>query len=279
MKPRGRPKDSRAVGLLRRADLLRTAGEQGFAGHLEEAAGVVVDVDEGALVDVEHHDHFGRMLHQGSVARLAFAHGLLGQMPLGDVADADDVAVAPVELGLADRDLDRNAIAALGAPPGQMRRQVHVGVVDLEAKRSRNSVVAPATSGSKNSSERPRISAERVAEDAFAGGIEGLDVAGVVHRHDGVLDVVEDGLQMRGGLLANLARERLRLVGHELHRAHDAAPLAVDAVVVRADGLEQRLEVQLAAPAPGLRDLAFKQVVQAFRRLRGLATYCGRDIA
>ncbi len=118
-----------------------------------------------------------------------------------------------------------------------------------------------------------------VAEYAFAGGIEGLDVAGVVHRDDGVLDVIEDGLQMRGRLLANLAGERLRFVGHELHRAHDAAPLAVDAVVVRTDRLEQRLEVQLAAPAPGLRDLAFKQVVQAFRRLRGLVTYCGRDIA
>ena len=137
----------------------------------------------------------------------------------------------------------------------------------------------PATSGSKKSERAAQDLRGSVAEDAFAGGIEGLDVAGVVHRDDGVLDVVEDGLQMRGGLLANLAGERLRLVGHELHRAHDAAPLAVDAVVVRADGLEQRLEVQIAAPASRLRDLAFKEVVQAFRRLRGLVTYCGRDIA
>jgi hypothetical protein len=65
----------------------------------------------------------------------------------------------------------------------------------------------------------------RVAEDALARGIEGFDVAGVVDRDDGVLDVVEDGLQMRGGLFADLAGERLRLVRHELHRAHDAAPL------------------------------------------------------
>ena len=84
---------------------------------------------------------------------------------------------------------------------------------------------------------------------------------------------------MRGRLLANLAGERLCFVGHELHRARDAAPLAVNAVVVRADGLEQLLEVQIAAPASGLRDLAFQEVVQAFRRLRGLVTYCGRDIA
>ena len=62
----------------------------------------------------------------------------------------------------------------------------------------------------------------------------------LVDRDDGVLDVVEDGLQVRGGLLANLAGERLRLVGHELHGAHDAAPLGVDPIVVRADGFEER---------------------------------------
>ena len=104
-------------------------------------------------------------------------------------------------------------------------------------------------------------------------------MAGVVDRDDGVLDVVEDGLQMRGGLLANLARERLRLVGHELHGAHDAAPLAVDPVVVRADGPEQRIEIRFAAAASRLRDLALEQGVQGVGRLRWLATNCGRGIA
>jgi hypothetical protein len=119
----------------------------------------------------------------------------------------------------------------------------------------------------------------RIAEDALAGGIEGFDVTGVVHRDDGVLDVVQDGLQMRGGLLANLARERLRLVGHELHGAHDAAPLAVDPVVVRADRLEQRIEIQVAAAASRLGDLALEQLVQGVGRLCCLATNCGSGIA
>ncbi len=130
MKPRGRPKDG-VPSAGARADLVRAAGEQGLARHLEKTAGIVVDVDEFALVDVEYHDHFGGVLHQGAVARLALAHRLLGEMPLGDVADADDVAVAPIELGLADGDLHRDAIAALGSPPGLMRRQIDVGVVDL----------------------------------------------------------------------------------------------------------------------------------------------------
>ena len=134
-------------------------------------------------------------------------------------------------------------------------------------------------SGSRKSSERPRISAGAVAENALAGGIEGFDVACVVDRHDRVLDVVQDGLQVRGGLLANLACEGLRLVGHELHRAHDAAPLAVDAIVVRADALEEGTEIRIAAPQACLLDLALEQGVQAFRRLRWLATNCGRVIA
>ena len=84
-------------------------------------------------------------------------------------------------------------------------------------------------------------------------------MADIVDRDDGVLDVVENGLQMRGGLLANLARQRLRLVGHQLHGAHDAAPFGVDPIVVRADDLEQRRKIQLAAAAARLRDLPLQQ--------------------
>ena len=272
MKPRGRPKDSVPSGCEAGLIFSGPLSSNASRDHFEKAAGIVVDVDEGPLVDVEHHDHFGSMLHQGPVARLAFAHRLFGQMPLGDVADADDVAVAPVELALLTAISTATRLPPLARPQVRCAAKIHVGIVDLqgEALEKLGSVA-----GDLRQQETQRAAQDLrggVAEDAFAGGIEGLDVAGVVHRDDGVLDVVEDGLQMRGRLLANLARQRLSFVGHELHRAHDAAPLAVDAVVVRTDGLEQRLEVQIAAPASGLRDLAFQEVVQAFRRLRGLVT-------
>ena len=81
-------------------------------------------------------------------------------MPFGDVANADDVAVAPIELGLADRDLHRDAIAALGAAPGLVRRQIHVRIVDLGGEALEKIAGSPlAMSGSRNPSERPRISA------------------------------------------------------------------------------------------------------------------------
>src|SRR5712675_324839 len=72
---------------------------------------------------------------------------------------------------------------------------------------------------------------------------------------------------------------RVGLIGHELHGAHDAAPFAVDPIVVGADRFEQRLDIQLAVPASCLRDLALEQLVQVGGRLRRLATNCGRDIA
>src|SRR5271167_1975908 len=106
-----------AVRLQCGADRLRTAVEQRLAAHLEEAAGVVVDIDEFAGIDIEYHDHLGSMLHQSAVAPLAFAHGLFGQMPFGGVAYADDVAVLPVEIRLADGNLHSNAISPFGKTP------------------------------------------------------------------------------------------------------------------------------------------------------------------
>ena len=191
------------------------------------------------------------MLHQGPVARLALAHRLLGEMPLGDVADAHDVAVAPIEARLADRDFHRDARAFLGDAPGLMRGQIDVRVVDLRGaaleKLERPARVDVGQQEIERAAENLRL---RIAEDALAGGIEGFDVAGVIDRDDGVLDVVEDGLQVRGGLLADLARERLRLVRHELHGAHDAAPFRIDAIVVRADDLEQRRANRVSPPRP-----------------------------
>ena len=101
------------------------------------------------------------------------------------------------------------------------------------------------------------------SRNALAGRIEGLDVAGVVDGDDRVLDVVEDGLQMRGRLLADLARERLRLVRHDLHGAHDAAPLRVEPVVVGAHDPQQRVEVQLAARVRAPRQLALEDAIEA----------------
>jgi hypothetical protein len=47
---------------------------------------------------------------------------------------------------------------------------------------------------------------------------------------------------------------------------------------MRADGLEQCLEIQLAAPASHIRDVALEQGVQILRRRRRLATNCGSGI-
>jgi hypothetical protein len=160
-----------------------------------------------------------------------------------------------------------------------VRRQIHMRVVDFGGEALEKIAASLRDVGQQEIQRAAEDLRLRVAENSFAGGVEGFDVTGIVERDDGVLDVVEDGLQMRGGLLANFARQRLRLVGHELHRAHDAAPLAVDAIVVRADRLEQGFYVEVAAPAARLRDVALEQVVQAVRRLRWLATNCGRDIA
>jgi len=54
-------------------------------------------------------------------------------------------------------------------------------------------------------------------------------VPGIVHRDDGIFDVVENSLQVRSGLLRESpAVSALRLIGHQLHRTHDAAPFTVD---------------------------------------------------
>ncbi len=158
-------------------------------------------------------------------------------------------------------------------------REIDVGVVDLGGE-ALEKVAGAARDVREQELERAAEDFRLgVAENALAGGIEGFDVAGIVDRDDGVFDVVQNGLQVRGGLLANLARERLGLIGHELHGAHDAAPFAVDPIVVGADRFEQRLDIRLAVPASCLRDLALEQLVQVGGRLRRLATNCGRDIA
>ena len=84
---------------------------------------------------------------------------------------------------------------------------------------------------------------------------------------------------MRRGLLANLARERLRLVGHQLHRAHDAAAFGVDAVVMTADDGQQPGIIDLSASAARLGELALQQPIVLIGRKRRHAAKCVGDLA
>jgi hypothetical protein len=84
-------------------------------------------------------------------------------------------------------------------------------------------------------------------------------VAGFVDGDDDVLDVIEHGLQLAGGALAQLARQVGRLVGHELHRANDAAALVVGARVRALDGSQQPGEIDLAIRPQRVLDLLVEQ--------------------
>ena len=273
-------KGRRAISLQQRADLVRSAGEQRCPAHLEEAAGVVVDVDELSGIDVEHHDRLGSMLHQRPVAAFAFAHRYFGEMPLGDVADADDIAVQPIELGLADGNLNRDPAAAFDQAPGLRRGQVHVRIVNFGGETLE---VIAGMLGIHVGEQQPDRPAEnlggRIAEDPLAGVIEGFHAAGVIDRDDRVLDVVENGLQVRGCLLANLASHRLRLIGHQLHRAHDAAPFGIEPIVMRTDGLQELIYISRAAATSRLRNLLLQQRVEAVCRRRWLAANGSGGIA
>jgi hypothetical protein len=84
-------------------------------------------------------------------------------------------------------------------------------------------------------------------------------VAGFVDRDDDVLDVIEHGLQLAGGALAQLACQVGRLVGHELHRANDAAALVVGARVGALDGSQQPGEIDLTIRPQRVLDLLVEQ--------------------
>src|SRR5262245_13879177 len=82
-----------------------------------------------------------------------------------------------------------------------------------------------------------------VAEHALTSGIEGANDALFVHGKHDVLDVIEDDLQMLRALCAHFLRERTGLISHEAHGLHDATPLFIDSLVMRADEPKQRAEV------------------------------------
>ena len=238
------PERRRAVGLCGWAHLFWAALKQRRAIHLEEAHRIVVDVDEAADVYVEHHDGFRSVFDQRPVARFAFAHGLLGIAPIRDVTQADDEDATAVHARLAHRDVRGKRRAILVPTPGLVGRQIDMGVI--EPRREPRQVVGHRSLLRRLGHEMIERAADdlclAVAEDALSGGIESLDVPTLIDRDDGVLNVIENGLQLGRRLLANFAREGLRLIRHELHRTHDAAALLIDRVVVAADGMEQLSE-------------------------------------
>src|SRR4030095_2209450 len=105
-----------AVGLLLRAEVERTHGEQPLPRVTEELLGVSVRIDEGALLDVEDHDGIGRVLHERAVTLLALPQGLLRPLELREIdLDADGALRLPriAQLGHAGREeIDRAAVLA-----------------------------------------------------------------------------------------------------------------------------------------------------------------------
>ena len=142
-----------------------------------------------------------------------------------------------------------------------VRREVDLRVVEtrselFELRRQRLFV------GELREQEAERASGDLgfdVTEDALSRRIERNDVAGLVDGNDDVLDVIEDGLQLARGALAQLARQIGRLVGHELHRTDDAAPLVVGTRVSGLDGSKQPGEVDLAVRRQRVLDLLVEQ--------------------
>src|SRR5882724_11518822 len=118
-------------------------------------------------------------------------------MSFGDVANADDVAVQPVERGLADGNFDGDAASALDETPCLGRGQVHMRIVDLGRQAlqifTRISRVDVGKQTSQRAAENLRGA---VTEYPFAGVIERFDETRIVNRDDGVLDVVENRLQV-----------------------------------------------------------------------------------
>jgi hypothetical protein len=120
--------------------------------------------------------------------------------------------------------------------PPLTRPQVCVRIVDFG--RETLEVVAGAIHihiGQQQPNRAAENFGREIAEDALRGVIERFDEACVVDGKDRILDVVENSLQVRRRLLADLASHGLRLVGHQLHRAHDAAPFGIEPIVMRAD--------------------------------------------
>src|SRR5450432_1564084 len=118
----------------------------------------------------------------------------------------------------------------------------------------------------------------RITEDALTHRIAGFYAAGAIDRDDGILDVVEDVLDLGSGLRERVAGHLLRLGGEHLHGAHDAGTLIIQEVIVLADDADERVKIELAIGAPRLVQLALKDPIHSFRlRSRGGTYSVGAD--
>ncbi len=75
----------------------------------------------------------------------------------------------------------------------------------------------------------------RVAENTLAGRVEDFHGAVGAYGDDHVLDVVEYHLPVAGIDPTQAFTVGARLIGNQLHRTHDAAPLVIELLVVAAD--------------------------------------------
>ena len=111
-----------------------------------------------------------------------------------------------------------------------------------------------------------------VTEHAFARRVHGFDTSDFVDGQDRVLDVIDDRLELGGGVLPYLAGGGRGLVGEQLHRAHDAAALVVPLRVGRADGQQELAQVRPAVVFASLVELLVQERVHAHRQPRRGAT-------
>ena len=194
------------VRLLGRTDALRPRREQFLARHLEEPNGVVVAFDEVSGIGVQHDDGFGGVLDQRAVARLALTDRGLGELAVRRVAQTHDIDRAAVEPHLAHADLgvEQRAIAMPAA--GFARRQVELGVLDRFGELiERAGQPRMACQGRDQQVETSVADLGLVvAEHPLAGRVHRLDASDLVDGQNGVLDVIDDGLQLRGDVLAHL---------------------------------------------------------------------------
>src|SRR5215467_6423804 len=86
--------------------------DQFFAAVAETVAGLAVYVENGGIV-FNHEERVGRVIDEGTEARLARAQLLFCPLPLGDVArEAQEPVVVLHEMALADLDRERAPVLA-----------------------------------------------------------------------------------------------------------------------------------------------------------------------
>jgi len=235
-----------AVGLLRGTQVVRAVRQQPRTIHSEQTLGVRVGIDEQILVRVDDHDRLRSVVHEDAVAGFALAQSELGLAPIRHIAQADDEHVARPEPRAADRALGRKHLPAPASAPDLAARELEMRV-PRAIREALQPVRHRAAIDDLRQQQRDALSddlALGITEEALAGRIERLHSTVLVDGEHRVLDVIQDHLQMVRALLARLVFERAGFIGHEPHRACDAATLVVDRLVMSADALEKLVDVE-----------------------------------